>query len=406
MDRTVSVVGLGYIGLPTALLLADAGVSVAGFDLDEEKCAALQDDQLYFEEPGLPELFASVRAKGTFRAGALQAADVYLVAVPTPTHAGKADLRYVLSALESIQPLAKTGDLIIIESTIGPRDCAETLIPTIEAWPAQVHFAHCTERAIPGSTLHEMVHNDRIVGGHGPEATRIATELYARFVRGRIFPTDPTTAAVCKVMENTYRAVNIALANEFAQLAETYEFDIWEAIELTNKHPRVQVHSPGPGVGGHCIPIDPYFFLDGTERSALIQRSLAINESMPQYVASEVRTLIAEHSIEKPVICLLGYAYKKNVDDARETPAAQLAENLASCGPILLSDPHVKRPGIHDTDNALCQANVVVLVTDHDAYRGLDFAKYPNVRLIYDTRNALRHDLPGQRPPLHARQGR
>lgn len=388
MDKSVSIIGLGYIGLPTALLLADAGVVVTGYDVDATKIATLRSGKLFFEEPGLSELFASVQKKDTFTATeSLATADIYVIAVPTPTKVGTADLTYVMQALQSIEKVAKDGDLVIVESTIGPRDCVDHIIPTIEQWSARCHFAHCTERAIPGSTLHEMVNNDRVVGGVDEESTAIAVELYKTFVKGEIFTTDPTTAAVCKVMENTYRAVNIALANEFAKLAPSYNFNVWEAINLTNKHPRVNVHTPGPGVGGHCIPIDPYFFLDGTDNSALIKQSLAVNEAMPAYIKNALDTLVQKHSLIKPTVGILGYAYKKNVDDARETPAQHLKELLKDDYEVLMTDPYVERPDIVDLDKALQQAEVLILITDHDVFKDIDFREYPSLKFLIDTRN-------------------
>ncbi len=387
---SVTVLGLGYIGLPTALLLAEQGVKVSGFDLDPTKKALLKQGKLPFEENGLPELFARVRTKQTFEVtDSVISSDYYLIAVPTPQKNGTADLKYVQSALESIRAGFKTHQTIIIESTIGPRDCVDILIPQIKSWDMPFHFAHCPERAIPGNTLTEMVSNDRIIGGDTPASAEKVAEVYAQFVKGPIHLTNTIVAASCKVMENTYRAVNIALANEFAQLAEELDFDVWEAITLANKHPRVQIHQPGPGVGGHCIPIDPWFFVGHSDQAVLIQTALEKNEQMATYIARKIEATLAQLQLVKPVIAMLGYAYKKNVADYRETPAEPLRKSLAKKYSVLVTDPFVELDLIQAEQTVLEQAEVWVMVTDHDSYQKINLADYPHVKFIYDTRNCL-----------------
>jgi len=390
LKKTVSIVGLGYIGLPTALLLAREGVTVFGFDVDEKKVNSLKNGTLFFNEEGLSDLFEEVKVKKTFfPTRTLEPSDVFILAVPTPVTGGVSDLSYVFAALDTVKELVKDGDLIILESTVGPRDCVDRVYPIIDSWSVQCKFAHCTERAIPGNTLYEMINNDRIVGGRDEVATKESIELYSTFVRGELFPTDPTTAAVCKVMENTYRAVNIALANEFAKLAPVHGYDVWKVIELVNKHPRVNVHNPGPGVGGHCIPIDPYFFLDNSEKSTLIKTALQVNEGMPHYVYNEAVRLIQEHKVLNPTVCILGYAYKKNVDDVRETPAKEVAELFRNDYPVVITDPFAQSSEFLPIDDALRQANIVILLTDHDTYKQVDFSQYSNVKFILDTRACL-----------------
>jgi UDP-N-acetyl-D-mannosaminuronic acid dehydrogenase len=388
MINKVCVLGLGYIGLPTSLLVANSGITTLGFDVDDKKVKKINNGELFFEEKGLYELFEEVKKKNTFRAiSDLEHADVFIIAVPTPVKDGAADLTYIHNALSLIRPKFKEGNLIVVESTVGPLDCAEHIIPEIGRWNIKFRFAHCTERAIPGNTLYEMVHNSRVVGGLDDESKVMAKELYASFTKGELYITDPTTAAVCKVMENTYRSVNIALANEFAKLSSGLGIDVWEAIEITNKHPRVNIHQPGPGVGGHCIPIDPYFFINKDYPTGIIKISLKINEEMPFVVCQEVTTLINKFKLQKPKIGVLGYAYKKNVDDIRETPAKVIVDTLGKDFGVCVNDSNVVNDDFLDLHTLLSVSDVVVLVTDHDEYAEIDFSKYPNITFVYDTRN-------------------
>ncbi len=388
-NRT-QVIGLGYIGLPTALLLADTGLEVIGVDVDQNKINALKANKLYFNEPGLEKLYTKAQDKKFSAGSTVQPSDTFVIAVPTPQNAGTADLTYVISALRSIEPVFQPGNLIVIESTVGPRDCVDHILPLIKKWNKPFLFSHCPERAIPGNTLHEMVHNDRIIGGIDEESRQVTKALYASFVKGNIYLTDPTTAAACKVMENTYRSVNIALANEFAKLAERLDFNCWEAIELANKHPRVQIHSPGPGVGGHCIPIDPWFFVrEQRSEESLIRHALEINTKMANHVVEAVSEAIKLLAISNPTIGILGVAYKKNVDDARETPAARIAELFSEKFQVLMTDEHVKQDDLKSLEQVLSTCSVIVLVTDHDQYAEINFSEYPNIKLVYDTRNCI-----------------
>ena len=388
VNKSVTVLGLGYIGLPTALLIADAGITTYGFDVDINKITALQQQQLYFEENGLADLFSSVQKKNTFQPGIVMIhSDVYIIAVPTPTQAGSADLQYVFAALEEVSKVFQQGDLIILESTVGPRDCIDQIVPKISGWNKDFLFAHCPERAIPGNTLHEMKHNDRIIGGLNTDSTRTTTELYKHFVNSNFFTTDPTTAASSKVMENTFRSVNIALANEFAGLAEQLGFNVWEAIELANKHPRVNIHLPGAGVGGHCIPVDPWFFVQKGEDESLIKTSLLLNRSVPDRIVGEVITAIKVAQLDNPIVGILGYAYKKNVNDARETPAEYLLQGFNKHFKTLVTDPRVSRKDFRDLDDLLAKSSVIVLATNHDAYAEIHFSEYPNIKIVYDSHN-------------------
>jgi UDP-N-acetyl-D-mannosaminuronic acid dehydrogenase len=393
MYKTVCVVGLGYIGLPTALLMAQAGLTVFGFDVDEQKIEKLRKGELPFKEVGLAKLFKEVRKTKRFLpVNEIPIADAYLIAVPTPYKNKAADLKYVKKALQMIKSAFPTKGTIVIESTIGPRDCDETLIPLINEWNKPYIFAHCPERAIPGSTLHEMVHNDRIVGGRTREEAKQVVKLYQTFVRGKVFATTATVAASVKVMENTYRATNIALANEFAQIASTIGFDVWEAIDLANKHPRVSIHQPGPGVGGHCIPIDPWFFVQDSPKG-IVEASLKKNESMPAYVTTEILNIIKANKINKPIVGILGYAYKKNVDDSRETPAKALFELMSEHCQVYIADPFCHKSmeaqslPVLPTEQLLAKVNIIILATDHDQFKKIHFNQHPHIRVVYDTRN-------------------
>lgn len=386
--KKVSVLGMGYIGFPTALLVANSNIEVQGFDVDVKKINKLKKKKVIFEEKGLSDLFQSVNSKKRFiPTTKLEKSDIYIIAVPTPQDKGSADLKYVFSALSEIKKVFDDGGLIIVESTVGPRDCVDKIIPEIKKWNKQFYFAHCPERAIPGNTIYEMVHNDRIIGGMDEKSKALTAQLYSQFVFGNLYKTDTTTAAACKVMENTYRAVNIALANEFAQISSTLDFNIWEAIQLSNKHPRVNIHTPGPGVGGHCIPIDPWFFINASKKEGIIEKSLLINESMPEIISKEVATLIKEHNIKTPKIGILGYAYKKNVDDSRETPSKTLFDILSKKYKTEINDPHIDNEDFLDLKQLLSSSNVVLVSTDHDLYTKINFKKYPNIKFIYDTRS-------------------
>lgn len=393
MKKKVSVLGLGYIGLPTALLLAKGGNQVFGYDVDERKIGILKKGLLPFEEKGLKELFSQVKRIGTFFVtDTLQSADFYIIAVPTPQIHHEADLKYVFSALAKVKKIFKNDQTIVIESTVGPEDCQRKIIPYIKKFTQKFYFASCPERAIPGNTLYEMIHNARIIGGIDKEDCAKVKRLYSTFVKGEIFTTTPTIASTCKVMENSFRDVNIALANEFAQIAEDLGFNVWEAIELANKHLRVKILQPGPGVGGHCIPIDPWFLVAASKNNDLLTISRNINDYMPSHVLKAVKGLIQKNGLKSPKIGILGYAYKKNVDDARETPAKEVIRLLKRKFRVLVNDPYVssvpqQNTGLH---KLLTTVDIVVLLTNHDVYRQISFKKYPNILLVYDSHNLFK----------------
>jgi len=374
----ISILGLGYIGLSTALLFASAGHEVIGVDVDEKKVRLLNEGKLPFQEPGLDELFE--KAKSNFKASTnVEESDVFLIAVPTPLdeHTKSADLKYVKSAAEMIYPHLQKGNVIILESTVPPKTTERLLIPLLEKSGLKAgedfHVVHCPERPIPGKTIYEMIHNDRIIGGITRESAELAKELYSSFVKGNIYITDLTTAEFVKLIENTYRDVNIALVNELAQIAEEYGINIWEAIELANKHPRVNLHKPGPGVGGHCIAIDPWFVIQNSSNGRMISLARYVNDTMPNYVLRKIREMLKE--VNYPTITVFGVAYKGNVDDVRETPALRfirLAENDGF--KIKVYDPFVKEfeYPILSLEEAVKDSDCIVVITDHEVFKFLD----------------------------------
>lgn len=337
---TVCVAGLGYMGLPTSLLFANAGVRVTGFDLNGKKVNEINSGLCPFEEKGIPELLTAALKTGRFKAQTEPAAaDVFVVAVPTPHENKKCNLSFVISAVNSLLPVMKDGNLLIIESTIKPKTCEDIVLPILQSKHLKIEVAHCPERAMPGNTLHEIVHNDRIIGATSPEAAQRAERLYSTFTKGAIHKTTLVTAECVKLMENTCRDVNIALANEFSLIADKFRFDISTAIQLANKHPRVNILQPGIGVGGHCIAIDPWFLTEDIDGLNVIRAARELNDEMPKHTVERIQRKISP-SVRK--LGLLGVSYKPDVDDARETPALQVATLLSERYEIRCHDPFVK----------------------------------------------------------------
>jgi UDP-N-acetyl-D-mannosaminuronic acid dehydrogenase len=397
MKKTITVLGLGYIGLPTALLFAKAGHKVTGVDINERVIKSLNNGKLHIEETGLEDLFSS--AKKNFSATTkVGPSDVFLVAVPTPLKKSLhiSDLTYVRSAFEMIVPHLKTGNLVILESTVTPGASEKLAIPILEKSglkTGEFFYAHCPERAIPGKTLEEMVHNDRIIGGLNHESSDLTEHLYRSYVKGKIFTTDIKTAEFAKLIENTYRDVNIALANELAQIAENSGINVWEAIALANKHPRVSILSPGPGVGGHCIAVDPWFLTEDSSKWGIIQLSREINDTMPNHVLRLVRSLL--EGIDDPVVTVLGVSYKGNVDDTRETPALKfikLAENEGCI--VRCHDPHVQKfeYPLFSLEEATHGSDCIVIITDHNEFKTINPENLTmRNKKVLDTRNILDH---------------
>lgn len=371
---TVCVVGLGYMGLPTSLLLANAGVKVAGVDLNEKKVNEISSGHCPFEEKDIPELLAATLKTGNFKALTKPvAADVFVVAVPTPHESKKCDLSYVISAVNSLLPVLNDGNLLIIESTIKPNTCQDIVLPILKSKNLNVEVAHCPERALPGNTLHEIVHNDRIIGATSPEAAQRAAKLYSVFAKGTIHRTNLVTAECVKLMENTFRDVNIALANEFSLIADKFGFSISAAIQLANRHPRVNILQPGIGVGGHCIAIDPWFLTEDVDGDlTLIRTARELNDAMPRYTAERIQNKIAP-SVRK--IGILGVSYKPDVDDARESPALEIARLLSRKYEVRCHDPFVKDRDLKlfPIDKVDGWADVLVILSNHKVYASQRF---------------------------------
>ncbi len=370
-NETIAVVGMGYMGLPIASLLAQAGYQVTGVDLNKEKVDAINRAECPFDEVGLPELITKVVSQGYLTGSTeLPSSDTYLVAVPTPHKDNACDRSYVFSATDAIAKVAKDGQTVILESTISP----QTSVAVAERFKdagLNIDVVHCPERAIPGATLHELVNNDRIIGAASDKAQQKVKEIYQSFVKGEVFLTDLTTAECIKLVENTSRDVGIAFANELSQVCEELGVDVYEVIRLANRHPRVNVLTPGPGVGGHCIPIDPWFLVENTKAGELVRQARAINDERPSIVAQQALDLLA--SVKGKKIGILGVAYKANVDDCRETPAEAILQHFKFAGiEVCYHDPFVPSwdcERIESLDEMQTWADVLILVTDHDCYK-------------------------------------
>jgi len=401
--NTICLLGLGYIGLPTGSMFALAGKDVIGVDPSPRVQAALQDGQASIDEPELQTLVAAAINSGRLRVQTRPApADAFILAVPTPLDplTNRADLSYVERAAREIAPLLRRGNLVVLESTVPPGTTRDLLAPILAESGLRpgldVFIAHCPERVLPGRILVELEQNDRLAGGLTPACAERAADLYTAFVKGQIMRTDATTAEMVKVMENTFRDVNVALANEFALIAERVGVDVWEAIRLANHHPRVNVLRPGPGVGGHCIAVDPWFLVGAASDAVrVIPSSREINDGMPRHVLGRLNTLV----VPPARVTLLGVTYKAEVDDVRESPALRVAELAVEHGyTVRLCDPHVRpdTPGLPapllPIEQALRDADAVVLLVDHRAFRELDLdlaAALVSHKRILDTRNAL-----------------
>ncbi|MBX7209081.1 MAG: nucleotide sugar dehydrogenase [Verrucomicrobiaceae bacterium] len=338
-QKKIVVVGTGYVGLPAALMWAKAGHAVVGVDINENVVRAINEGVMHINENELRELMADPVVKKNLSARTSPCeGDVFVVAVPTPVdHARKtADLAFVESAVESFCPFVKRGNLVIIESTIPPRTCRDVVAPIIEKHtgmtvPGDIMLAHCPERILPGDIFREIVENDRLIGGMDDASTEAAAQVYASFVTGALHRTDDISAELSKLMENTYRDVNIALANELAAICENLGADPRKVIGFANKHPRVRILNPGIGVGGHCIPVDPWFLREiAPYDSRLISTARLINDEVPLRVAGKIRRAVRD--IASPRIVLLGATYKRDCEDQRESPAHEVAAQLERDG--------------------------------------------------------------------------
>jgi len=380
----ICVLGMGYIGLPTASTFATHGFQVVGVDVNQRVLEALRNGEVHIQEPGLRTL-----VQAAFRSGNLvvaeepQEADAFIIAVPTPiTQEKTADMGYVRSAAESIVPVLRPGNLVVLESTSPPRTTVDLLEPILARSGLRAgqdyYLAYSPERVLPGQILRELIENARVVGGLNRASAEKARDLYASFVRGEIHLTDATTAEMVKLMENTYRDVNIALANEFSRLGDRFGVDIWRAIELANLHPRVGILRPGPGVGGHCIGVDPWFLVEAApDLTWLIRAARQVNDQQPGYALRLVERALGD--LKGARIAALGLAYKPDVDDLRESPALRIAAGLAHAGAqVWTYEPNAPGASVAgcrsapDLDAALQDALVVVLMVAHRSFRRLD----------------------------------
>lgn len=394
----ICVIGLGYIGLPTAIMFANHGVKVHGVDINTKVIETLSSGKIHIEEPGLQEMFIKVFSANQLEIGITPVeADVYIIAVPTPVNEDKSpNLDYVIEATQSIIPYIKKGNLIILESTVPPRTTEDVLLPILGESNLNVEsdlfVAHSPERVLPGKLLDELVNNDRIAGGINPESANKTAELYRVFVKGNIHLTDATTAEMTKCMENTYRDVNIALANELAKVCYDLDINVYDVIEMANKHPRVNIHSPGPGVGGHCLAIDPYFIYNQSPNNAkLIKLARETNDSMPKFVADITEMLLI--SVNQPKIAVFGTSYKGNINDQRESPAIKVIEMLKNnYSNIAIYDPYVISEDIVSMDEAVNDADLIIVLTDHSEFKEMDhhyLARQMRTPLIFDTKNII-----------------
>lgn len=402
MIKTVCVVGLGYIGLTSAVMFSNYGMKVHGVDINPSVVRNINEKKLHIEEQGLQELLDRALEEGTFTASTTpQEADAFIISVPTPINPNKtANLDYVKEATKSIVPYVKKGNLVILESTVPPKTVENIMIPELMKTGLEIgtdiYVAHSPERVIPGKIFEELVKNDRIVGGINEKSAELTKELYESFVQGEIHLTDATTAELVKVMENTYRDLNIAFANELSKIADNIGVNIWEAIQFANLHPRVNIHFPGPGVGGHCIAVDPWFLVEiGGDNAQLIHLSRHINDSMPAYTAQKTLSILKDNKIEGGKVAVLGLAFKGNVNDIRESPSIAVIDYLQQLGLEVVSfDPHIKENN-HETqtqylEEATRDADILLFLTDHHEFKTFDpLTITTNNKIVFDTKNCL-----------------
>lgn len=398
----ILVSGLGYIGLPTAVMFAKNGCEVVGLDINEVVVDKLNKGILHLEEPGLASELKTVVDDKKFRATLYpEKADVFIISVPTPNMENalkSCDLSYVKSAVNAVCEMFEKGNVIIIESTIPPKTMTDVILPLIEkkglVVGKDIYLAHCPERVLPGKILHELVYNNRIIGGITKECTKKASEVYATFVKGELLETDSSSAELSKLMENTYRDVNIALANELVKVCNQLDINALEVIRLANKHPRVNIHQPGPGVGGHCLAVDPYF-ISATIPSVtpLIQEARKINSTMPYYIINIVTKLVTSQKIKKMTV--LGVTYKGNIDDVRESPALEIYEYLKKNLDIqvLLHDPHVQKETSLELQEALDGSELALILVDHAEFENISKEALNNMdrKLVFDTKNIMQN---------------
>lgn len=410
---TISVVGLGYIGLPTAAIFASGKKNVIGVDVNPHAVDTINRGEIHIAEPHLAQVVRDAVKDGYLRASLTpQPADAFLIAVPTPFREGhQPDLRYVRAAAESVAAVLRQGDLVILESTspVGTTgqlaDWLAALRPDL-TFPHQgpqpdIHIAYCPERVLPGKIMAELVDNDRVIGGMTPGCAARASELYRLFLRGDCVETDDRTAEMCKLTENSFRDVNIAFANELSMICDQQQINVWQLIALANRHPRVNILQPGPGVGGHCIAVDPWFIVaQNPLHSQLIRTARQVNDAKPDWVLSQVKQQLADclnstsqRAADITIACF-GLAFKADVDDLRESPALQVVRMISEWhqGPLLVVEPNItglpaslSAVTLTDSDTALQQADILVMLVDHQPFKGIDKQQLAGRRIV-DTR--------------------
>ena len=376
----INVIGLGYIGLPTALMLASHGVEVIGTDYNKDLVDTLKAGKTTFKEDGLDDLFAAALAKGIRFTTEYQRTDMYIVSVPTPydKFSKKVDPSFVLKAVEQVLQVCPEGATVVIESTISPGTIDKSIRPVIAASGKMVNLVHAPERIIPGNMVYELLHNNRTIGADDRTVGEKVKACYASFCQGEIVVTDIRTAEMTKVVENTFRAVNIAFANELARICRHDNMDVYEIIRICNMHPRVNILQPGPGVGGHCISVDPWFLVgDYPSLAKVIDESMKTNDGQPAFVLERIHEIMQENGLKDiRRVGLYGLTYKENVDDVRESPTLQLldcqARHLAE--PLKVYDPFIEKDIIqnqyHDLDVFLSDIDLVVIMVKHDEIKG------------------------------------
>ena len=395
----INVIGQGYIGLPTALMFARSGVKVVGTDINERLIKSLQNGELTFEEKGLNELFQEALANGIEFSTEYQKTDTYIIAVPTPymNDTKKLDPRYIITAINTILDICEKGSILIIESTVSPGTIDKYIRTEISkrgfVTGRDVHLVHAPERIIPGNMIYELEHNARTIGVDDREIGEKVKDLYSAFCKGEIIITDVRTAEMTKVVENTYRDVNIAFANELAKISRADNLDVYEIIRIANKHPRVNILQPGPGVGGHCISVDPWFLVgDYPDLTNLILTARKVNDSMPYFVLKRVRDIMREHKIhDVSKVGLYGLTYKENVDDIRESPTLQLLKRMDEhlAFGVKVYDPMVKERIVDhqfmNFEDFLNEIEILVIMVGHDHIKeNMELIKD---KFILDTRN-------------------
>ncbi|MBQ5823236.1 MAG: nucleotide sugar dehydrogenase [Clostridia bacterium] len=398
----VNVIGLGYIGLPTALMMAAHGVEIVGTDYNKELVDTLKSGRTTFKEEGLDELFAKAVDSGIEFSTEYQVTDTYIVSVPTPydKFSKKIDACYVISAVKSVMEVCRKGATVIVESTVSPGTIDKFVRPVIEENGFEIgkdiHLVHAPERIIPGNMIYELLHNNRTIGADDEKIGEQVKELYASFCQGEIVVTDIRTAEMTKVVENTFRAVNIAFANELAKICRQDGMDVYEIIKICNMHPRVNILQPGPGVGGHCISVDPWFLVgDYPSLTKVIGESMAVNDSMPDFVLNRIHTIMKENGLtDISRVGLYGLTYKENVDDCRESPTLQLLESQERhlAAPLKVYDPFISEDMVenqyHDFDKFLDDVDLVVVMVGHNQLRE-NLGKLDG-KIVLDTRKVYK----------------